>query len=108
MKAGILSLLILGFVLSGCAATGTGGDFYRSGLPKHEYYVGGGVFEYRASEDGHLYLVDTFWDRILVTRPMEKGESCSIGDIEHPNLDTNRLAIYYIPVRQLPEPEVIE
>ena len=49
MKATLMMITISAMVLGGCATTGMSGAFDKDGLPKQQYYVGGGVdINYRA------------------------------------------------------------
>lgn len=60
-------------LFTGCAI---GPKFDASGIPAHRYYVGGGILiEYKAPENGTVFVVEETTDRILVTKSIEQGEA---------------------------------
>ena len=73
MKTTALALA-LALLLSGCASTGLSGAFDSNGLPKKQYYVGGGYrLNYRAPEmRGTLYLVEAVSSKLILTESLDK------------------------------------
>ncbi|MCK5000511.1 MAG: hypothetical protein KAS23_13295 [Anaerohalosphaera sp.] len=59
MKASLFVVMGIALFLGGCAAIGPSGSFRPDGLPKQEYYVGGGfMIDYRATENGTAIVVE--------------------------------------------------
>ena len=60
MKAILMMITISTLFLGGCATTGMSGAFDKDGLPKQQYYVGGGFsINYRAQGvPGNVYVVE--------------------------------------------------
>lgn len=75
VKTALIIVAISAFFLGGCAATGTNGAFRSDGLPKQQYYVGGGFsVDYRARVPGSLFVVEENSGKLLVTKSLGKLE----------------------------------
>jgi len=76
MKATLMMITISALVLGGCATTGMSGAFDKDGLPKQQYYVGGGVsINYRApGVPGNVYVVEENSRKLLTTESLDKDE----------------------------------
>jgi len=67
-------ITISALVLAGCATTGMSNAFDKDGLPKQQYYVGGGVsINYRApGVPGNIYVVEKNSRTLLATETLDK------------------------------------
>jgi hypothetical protein len=76
MKTALIIMVVLGLFLGGCATVCSSGAFGSDGLPKQEYYVGGGFnLHYQAKMPGTVYVVEEISGKLLITE--------SVG-IDHP------------------------
>ena len=73
MKATLMMIGISALVLGGCATTGMSGAFDKDGLPKRQYYVGGGFsINYRApGVPGTVYVVEVMSKKLIVTESLD-------------------------------------
>ena len=75
MKTALMMVTILALVLGGCTIVGDSGSFRSDGLPKQQYYVGGGfMIEYEAPSPGTLYVVEKTSVKFIVTKSLDEGE----------------------------------
>ncbi|UCG50233.1 MAG: hypothetical protein JSU94_10660, partial [Phycisphaerales bacterium] len=74
MKATLMVITIPALVLGGCATTGMSTAFDKDGLPKQQYYVGGGLqIHYQApGVPGNIYVVEENSRTLLITATLDK------------------------------------
>jgi len=76
MKTAVMIMTISALLLSGCAMTGMSSAFDKNGLPKQQYYVGGGFgFDYKATETGIFYIVEKNTGKFVITKSLDAGET---------------------------------
>lgn len=117
MKATLMMITISTLVLGGCATTGMSGAFDKDGLPKQQYYVGGGFsINYRApGVRGNVYVVEENSGKLLVTESLEEHQVYNL-DIDpreediHMRLKTIgmdplnlKFSLYFVPQQQAEE-----
>jgi hypothetical protein len=75
MKASLLVITVLALVLGGCVTVGSGSAFDKDGLPKQQYYVGGGFnIDYMAFQPGTFYIIEKNTKKFLVVESGDEGE----------------------------------
>ena len=76
MKVILMMITISALVLGGCATTGMSSAFDKDGLPKQQYYVGGGaVIYYRApGVPGTVYVVEENSRTLIATESLDKDK----------------------------------
>ncbi|MHC4289849.1 MAG: hypothetical protein ACYSO4_02940 [Planctomycetota bacterium] len=75
MKTALMMATVLAMVSGGCVIVGDSGAFRSDGLPKQQYYVGGGfMIEYEAPSPGTLYVVEKTSIKFIVTKSLDEGE----------------------------------
>ena len=110
MKTALMAMIILALVLGGCVTVGNGGAFRSDGLPKQQYYVGGGLsFNYTPDQAGTLYLVEKNSSTFIVTQSLKANENLKesidpsdeqiLKRLEALGIDTKNMAfsIYFVP-----------
>jgi hypothetical protein len=117
MKATLMMITISTFVLGGCATTGMSGAFDKDGLPKQQYYVGGGFhINYRApGVPGNVYVVEENSKKLLVTESLDKDKDFSL-DVDPKDEDIHmqlktigmdplnlKFSLYFVPQQQAEE-----
>jgi len=117
MKATLMMITISALVFGGCATTGMSSAFDKDGLPKQQYYVGGGVgINYRApGVPGNIYVVEENSRTLLATESLDKDQVFNF-DIDprdediHMRLKTIgidplnlKFALYFVPQQQSEE-----
>jgi hypothetical protein len=117
MKAILMMITISALVLGGCATTGMSGAFDKDGLPKQQYYVGGGaVMNYRApGVPGTVYVVEENSRTLIVTESLDKDKVYNLNidlkdDDVHMGLKAMgmdplnlKFALYFVPQQQAEE-----
>jgi hypothetical protein len=117
MKATLMMITISALVLVGCATTGMSGAFDKDGLPKQQYYVGGGFsINYQApGVPGTVYVVEVISRKLLVTESLDKDQVYSfnfdpVDDDVHTHLKTMgidplnlKFSLYFVPQQQAEE-----
>ena len=116
MKAILMMITISALVLGGCATTGMSNAFDKDGLPKQQYYVGGGIgINYRApGVPGNVYVVEENSGKLLVTESLDKGQvynlEFSMDDDDHMRLKTIgmdplnlKFTLYFVPQQEAEE-----
>ena len=74
MKASLFLVMGIAVVLGGCITIGSGANFRPDGLPKQEYYVGGGVdISYRATERGTAFVVEENSGKLIKTETVTRN-----------------------------------
>jgi hypothetical protein len=117
MKAILMIITISALVLGGCSTTGMSSAFDKDGLPKQQYYVGGGVsINYRApGVRGNVYVVEENSRKLIETESLDKLQvynfniDTSDEDI-HMRLKTMgidplnlKFSLYFVPQQQSEE-----
>ncbi len=117
MKATLMMITISALVLGGCATTGMSGAFDKDGLPKQQYYVGGGYhINYRApGVPGDVYVVEENSKKLIATESLDKEKVFRL------NIDTSdedvhmqlkemgidplnmKFSLYFVPQQQAEE-----
>jgi hypothetical protein len=117
MKAILMMITISTLVLGGCATTGMSDAFDKDGLPKQQYYVGGGFhINYRApGVPGDVYVVEENSKKLIATESLDKEKVFSL------NFDTSeedvhmrlkemgidplnlKFSLYFVPQQQAEE-----
>ena len=116
MKAILMMITISALVFGGCATTGMSSAFDKDGLPKQQYYVGGGIgINYRApGVAGNVYVVEENSGKLLVTESLDKGQvynlEFSMDDDVHMGLKSIgidplnvKFALYFVPQQEAEE-----
>jgi hypothetical protein len=117
MKAALMMITISALVLGGCATTGMSDAFDKDGLPKQQYYVGGGFsVEYRAQRvPGNVYVVEENSRKLIVTESLDKDQVYSftfesMDDEVQKNLKAMgmdplnlKFSLYFVPQQQAEE-----
>lgn len=117
MKATLMMITISALVMGGCATTGMSGAFDKDGLPKQQYYVGGGVgINYRApGVPGNVYVVEENTRTLLATESLDKDKVYTFNidpmdDDVHLGLKAMgmdplnlKIALYFVPQQQAEE-----
>lgn len=113
MKTAPMIIAIMALVLGGCATTGLSGAFDKDGLPKQQYYVGGGFsLNYRAMIPGTVYVVEENTGTLLITESLGTNQVYD-ADIDPTNEDVHlrlkstgidptnmKLSLYFVPAKE--------
>lgn len=110
MKTVLLVSLVSVLVLSGCATVGMSGAFDDEGLPKKQYYVGGGFnLNYVPPVSGMAYVVEETSRKLIMTESVREGRFFSfdidpskdshVTRLEAMGIDvtTAQLGLYFVP-----------
>ena len=117
MKVTLMMITISALVFGGCATTGMSSAFDKDGLPKQQYYVGGGVgINYRApGVPGNIYVVEENSRTLLATESLDELQVYNFNidpmdDDIHMRLKTIgidplnlKFALYFVPQQQAEE-----
>ncbi len=117
MKALLMMITISALVFGGCATTGMSNAFDKDGLPKQQYYVGGGFsINYRApGVPGYIYVVEEYSGKLLVTEILDKDQVYELEidprvEEDHMRLKTIGMdplnlefSLYFVPQQQAEE-----
>ena len=112
MKTALMMLTISALFLGGCTSTGMNGAFRSDGLPKQQYYVGGGFsINFTAPASGTAYIVEENSGKLLMTQTLDKDQLCGV-DIDTREEDTHlrlksigidptnmKLGLYFVPAQ---------
>ena len=75
MKASLFVVMGIALFLGGCVTVGPSGSFRPDGLPKQEYYVGGGfMIDYRATENGTAIVVEEKSGKLVSTKTLTPAQ----------------------------------
>ncbi|MBW8015679.1 MAG: hypothetical protein FVQ82_05795 [Planctomycetes bacterium] len=111
MKTSLLIALVLTILIGGCAITGSGSAFDSDGIPKQQYYVGGGFsVEYSTQETGGtIIFADKVSKKTLMTKTMTPNETFEFSQsptsadfatgLKNVGIDpaNMKLSLYFIP-----------
>ena len=117
MKAILMMITISTLFLGGCATTGMSGAFDKDGLPKQQYYVGGGFsINYRAQGvPGNVYVVEENSKKLIATESLDKDQVYSFNfdtsnedvhmRLKEVGIDPLNLefSLYFVPQQQAEE-----
>ena len=76
MRLTLVMVMVSGLFFIGCSGSGMSSAFGEDGLPKQQYYVGGGFhIDYRAQDvGGNVYVVEENSRKLLATKSLRKDE----------------------------------
>ncbi|MCE5185168.1 MAG: hypothetical protein LLF76_03480 [Planctomycetaceae bacterium] len=80
MKTAVLTITVAAIFIGGCASTGPNAAFHDNGIPKQQYYVGGGYkLTYRApGVRGTLYIVEAVSQKLILTESLDQLEAFNL------------------------------
>jgi hypothetical protein len=116
MRATLMMITISTLFLGGCATPGMSDAFDKDGLPKQQYYVGGGFsINYRApGVPGNVYVVEENSKKLIVTESLDKDKVFSLNfdtsevddlGLKEMGIDPLNLkfSLYFVPQQQSEE-----